>query len=426
MRRILTILAVLIVIAGCAVAVYIFFFSNANPGLVVDDGIYSENPFGTPGEDVSSDTVPGNEEGGEGTSTDTPGPIAGVRVAPNLIKITPGPVARGILVTNASTTPVASLASTTEDIPSGPSFVTKAHYIDRQSGNMYVYNVTEGTSERVTNHTAPGVQEVSWLSNGSLAFLRFLVAEGGIEHIETYALPADGSEGRFLARDLSEVAVRGNDTLFTLTQSTSGSVGSLAKPDGSGTVTLFSSPLSAVEVAFAGTNMLAHTKPSRVMGGYVFLVQRPSGTFSKLLGPLFGVTALPSYTGKQLLVTHVVNGAPVLSLFDVETRTTTTLPVATLTEKCVWAPDGLSAYCAVPISLSASGNNLPDSWYQGTVSFSDRLWKIDLTARVATLVANLPDLTDDPVDAVSLSLDAKETTLVFLNKRDGSLWAYSL
>src|SRR6185437_16943562 len=112
-------------------------------------------------------------------------------------------------------------------------------------------------------------------------------------------------------------------------------------------------------------------------------------------------------------MSYLSNGSLALALFDMKTHAMTALPVATFAEKCVWAPDGQSAYCAVPVSLSGA-QNLPDSWYQGTAAFSDRLWKIDLVARAATLVANLPDLAKTPIDAVSLSLDPNESALVFM------------
>ena len=90
----------------------------------------------------------------------------------------------------------------------------------------------------------------------------------------------------------------------------------------------------------------------------------------------------------------------------------------------MWSADGADAYCASPVSVPTG--TLPDDWYQGTTAFTDRLWKIDFTARAATQVADLPTLISTPVDAVSLTVDQGETELVFMNKSDDSLWAYSL
>jgi hypothetical protein len=419
MRRALTVFAIAIVIAGLALVGYYYFFGSG-AGLTVQNGAPAQNPFGNGGSDV---TQTGGTTGTD-TNTGTPTPTAGTQVAPHLLKITSAPVAHGFIVLNASTTVSGAIASASAS--SSPTvFSTDVRYIDRQSGNMYAYHLKEGTSERLTNHTAPGVEEVTWLGNGATAFIRFLTADTDkSEHIDTYALPADGSDGRFLARDLTQVLTQGSGTLFTLMPSTSGSVGTISKPDGSTPPSLFTSVLSALHLAFAGTNLLAYTNPSAHQDGYVFVIDRKSGAFSKIMGPLPALTALGSPSGKQALVSYLSHGSLTLALFDMTTHAVTTLPVATLTEKCAWAPDGQSAYCAVPIAFGAQ--NLPDSWYQGTAAFSDRIWKIDLVARAATPVANLPELSKDPIDAVSLSLDHNESTLVFMNKRDGSLWAYSL
>ena len=410
MRRTLTIAAIAIVVAGLLFLGYYYFFANTGSGITVENGAPTQTPFGTPGQNAPAPT-------GSDTTSGTSSTIAGTQVAPHLIMITSSPVAHGFLVLDAATTSPATSATST------PSSGTSVRYIDRTSGNMYAYNVTEGTSVRLTNHTAPGVEEAAWVADGSLAFIRFLTSDTDkSEHIDTYALPADGTDGRLLARDLSEVLTQGN-TLFTFMPSTSGSVGTVSKTDGSAAATLFTTALASLQFSFAGTNLFAYTKPSAQTNGYAFLVDRKSGAFAKIVGPLSGFAALPSPSGAQLLVSYLNNGVLTLALFDAKTHAFTTLPVATLAEKCVWAPDGQSAYCGVPTALSVQ--NLPDSWYQGTVAFSDRLWKIDLVARAATLVANLPELTKTPVDATSLTIDKNENTLVFMNKRDGSLWAYS-
>ena len=105
-----------------------------------------------------------------------------------------------------------------------------------------------------------------------------------------------------------------------------------------------------------------------------------------------------------------------------KTGAVTALPVATLAQKCVWTADEKSLYCAVPRSF---GGNLPDDWYQGTASFADRLWRIDLSGRVATLVVDLSGVSGASMDAVGLALDPASKALAFMNKRDGSFWVYS-
>ncbi len=415
MQKALTIAAIVIVMLGLAVGIYFLFFST-DSGLVTEDGLPGNNPFGGAGGEVTPDVLPD-------TVTDTPEDSA-EQIAPRLVKIAAKPVARGAVAIIATTTQTVSLATTTAT--STPEYLTtvEVRYIDRATGNMYSYAALDGETTRLTNRTIPGIQEASWLPNGSLAYARYISADTGSEHIETYALPADGSDGRFLARDLGTIIPRTDGSVFTFTPSSSGSVGTVEDPDGSGAATLFSSALSSI-VLKGDTNFSAHTKPSIELPGYAFVVNGETGAFTKVVGPMAGLSALIDPAGKQVLYSGFTNGALRLALVNASTREVIALPVQTLAEKCVWTRDSLSAYCAVPVSFPIA--NLPDAWYQGTVSFTDRIWRIDLTARVATLVADLPDLIEDEqIDAVALTLDPNEGTLVFQNKRDGSLWAYSL
>jgi hypothetical protein len=243
------------------------------------------------------------------------------------------------------------------------------------------------------------------------------------EAIETYALPAYGEGGYFLERGLAAAIARGTDTLFTLLTTTSGSTGTIAADDGTNARTLFSSPLSALRVAFAGADLVAHTNASAYSGGYAFLVSGTSGSFSRILGPLPALATLPSPSGNFVLYSYIDRGALRLELLDLETREATALPLATLVEKCAWSADELSVHCAVPKTLSG---RIPDDWYQGAASFTDRIWKIDLRSRVASLSID-PSITGETeIDAVALTTDAESDVLVFMNKKDGSLWVYDL
>ena len=112
-----------------------------------------------------------------------------------------------------------------------------------------------------------------------------------------------------------------------------------------------------------------------------------------------------------------------MELVDTTTSKAISLPVATIADKCVWTADDSTIYCGVPV---APPNNVayPDDWYQGAVPFSDQIWKIDVTGRFAQLVLDFPTQTNETLDAEALAIDPSNTELVFVNKNDGSLWAY--
>jgi len=403
MRRILIIAAAVIVVIGLGLAVYFLFFAPKSGQLTVSD-----NPFGDIGSGAAA--APSDLTEGQG---------AGTVVGPNFVKITDGPVAEGVAAVDIMVANGTNVSSTSSSTPTTPD--TDIRFIDRASGNIYSYVVHARTLTRRSNKTLPGIQEASWVPNGSLAYVRFITSDSSTgEHIATYALPESGEGGYFIEQDLDEARVASSTGLFTLLTSTSGSVGTIAKVDGTNARTLFTSLVSSLIVYPAGNTYFAHTKASSRTDGYGFQIS--GGALNRILGPLRGLTLLPSPSGKSLLYTYVDGGITHLAVIDLANRNATALPLATLTEKCVWA-DEVTVYCGVPTSMSGS---IPDDWYQGAVSFSDRIWRIDMTARVATLVVDPTQVAKTSIDAVALTVDPKQDVLVFTDKKTGSLWVYDL
>jgi hypothetical protein len=417
MKRIFTIVAAVIVLLGLGILVYILFFANKSNTLTTVG-----NPFG----DGSSTAAPAN------TADTGPQQNAGTLVAARLIKITNGPVSEGAIALDipavvGSTTPSTTLGTTTvigAPIPDKPAD-TEVRYIERASGNVYSFLAHTRFLTRISNKTIPGIQEASFTPDGTRAYVRFLSNIGTAnENVGTYALEADGSGGYALEDGLTEATVSGSSTLFTLFTGTTGSVGQIARADGSNARTLFSSVLSSLIVhpTTAGA-LFANTKASYAIPGYAFSINRATGEFSRILGGLRGLTVLPNPQGTSVLYSYTDQGVYHLAVYDVASHSTTMLPVSTFTEKCVWAPGGLSAYCAVPTSMNG---NLPDDWYQGATSFSDRIWKIDLTSRAANFVVDPFEIGKVAIDAVALTVDPNEDVLVFTDRVTGSLWLYDL
>ncbi|MDQ1299703.1 MAG: hypothetical protein QG636_371 [Patescibacteria group bacterium] len=405
MRRTLIIVASIVVVLGLLVGAYFLFFNN--PTLSV--GVPS-NPFGSSGDRVETELLGPDGQPIQG---------AGTVVAPRLIRISDAPVAKGAVALYIP--PVPSVASSTEPgIPAD----TEVRFIERQSGNVYAFRVHDRVLTRISNRTLPGIQEAVWTTDGARAFVRYLTrAADGTEHVDTYMLPADGGEGYFLEQDLEQVAIRATSTVFSLLPSMSGSIGTLSAPDGTNVRTLFTSVLSRLRAGFSGADIIATTKASSGLDGYSFLVSGSDGSFTRILGPLRGLATLPNREGSAVLYTYVDANRTYLQVLDLASRNATSLPLVTLAEKCVWEPGGRAVYCGVPTALAG---NVPDEWYQGVKTFSDRIWRIDLDTRLATLVVDPGQVASVAIDAVALAIDSESDTLVFTNKKDGTLWVYDL
>ncbi len=403
-------IAGIVILLLLVAAVYFIFFFGKGSVVVEDPG----SPFDTSGDYADPGTVEQLPLGQVGS-----GGQAGEQVAPRLIKITAGPVAFGSV----------AFSSFTQGASSTGTYDTEVRYLERASGNAYAYRARERTLTRISNRTLPGIYEASWLSDGSLVYARYLSGVDGSEIIETYALPigedaeVEGGGGYFLEQGLEDVTVQGTTTLATLLPNTNGSIATVAAPDGETFRTLFSSPLSSLRLFFSGKNFVTFTKASAQSSGYGFLVDSASGAFEHILGPLKGLSVLPSPKGTYVFYTYALGSSLRSELLTLSDRFSKAIPIGTLSEKCVWAADESSLYCAVPRAVSGT---LPDDWYQGALSFSDRIWRIDLDGRVAVLVVDPKTVGNVEVDAVNLSVDSENNILIFTNKKDGSLWAYDL
>ena len=397
MRRTLIIAAVVIAFIGIGALIYFYFF--AKPAVTTAPGGPSlpEAGQGPPG----AGTTPG------GGDVSTPAPVT---VSPRLVKISAGPVVPGAAVIN---TRLATASSTGE---------TAVNYIERASGNVFSYLTSTKTLRRISNKTIPGIESAAWLPSGSVAFVRYL-SGAQFSTINTYALSASSSTSFFLSQNLADIAVS-SAGILTLASGVNGSVASLLRPDGTNPIQVFTTPLSAIRISFLGKSQyLAYTKPSGALPGAAFLVE--AGHFSRIAGPKNGLVALASPLGAWVLMSSASGSTLQMELVDASTGEALSLPVATIADKCVWAADDLALYCGIPMDPPSSAR-YPDDWYQGAVHFSDRIWKIDTAGRYAQLVLDFPKETESDLDAEALALDPANTTLVFVNKNDSSLWAYSL
>lgn len=397
MRRTLIITAIIIVILGIGAAAYFYIFART-PSVVVAPGTSSNFPSAGQG------IIPT----GTGQVSTPSSPTA---VTAKLVKISSGPVVPGEALIDTKT----AGATSSPDV--------SVNYIERESGNVFSYQVGSAVLTRTSNKTIPGIERASWLPDASAAFVRYLSGTD-FSTVNTYALSSTGGSGFFLPQDLSGIAVS-STSILTLASGVNGSSASLMRPDGTHASTIFTTPLSALRISFAGKDQyLAFTKPSATLQGDAFLVNS-AGHFSRIAGPLNGLVALASPSGKWLLVSSSLNNRMQMELVNTATGETLQLPVATIADKCVWAADDSAVYCGIP--LNPSTNYIyPDDWYQGAVHFSDRIWKINVSGRYAQLVLDFSKETGGTLDAEALALDPSGTVLSFINKNDGSLWAYTL
>ncbi|MBP9714998.1 MAG: hypothetical protein KBD52_00710 [Candidatus Pacebacteria bacterium] len=306
-------------------------------------------------------------------------------------------------------------------------------YVDRATGNVYQTFAKEINERKITDTLIPRVQESFFADKGESVIMRYLKEDG--KTISSFAgkLPSDilGGDassqkvnGSFLLENIQDISISPDDSqIFYLSNLGDNATGVRANALGINKTQIFSSPFTEWLSSWPNENVITlTTKPSAQVPGYSYVLDPNTKKFSKTLGGINGLTTLTSNDGKLILYS---NNNLSLNVYNTETKQNKELNVRTLPEKCVWANDNNVLYCAVPKSVS--GGLYPDTWYQGEVSFFDRIWKINIVNSSETIIAD-PFLVRDgeEIDGIKLSLDENEDYLFFVNKKDSYLWKIEL
>jgi hypothetical protein len=227
--------------------------------------------------------------------------------------------------------------------------------------------------------------------------------------------------GSFLPDNILRVAVSPDTSkLFFLQRSSGTTQGITADADGKNQRRIWTSPLTEWMPQWVNNTTIALTTlASREADGYLYFLNPSTGATKKVLGPARGLTTLASPDAKTILVGSSTDQGIELGLFTTTTGTYRRLDLATLPTKCVWQNNAVF-FCGVPRTISA--NYYPDAWYQGLISFTDTLWKIDLEKSTTEVVLA-------PVqsfDMTYLTLSPDGSYIFFIPRAEETLWSYRL
>jgi hypothetical protein len=124
-----------------------------------------------------------------------------------------------------------------------------------------------------------------------------------------------------------------------------------------------------------------------------------------------------------VLYSDTTSTTPRLYIYTIKDGTKRDSGLHTLADKCAWASDSISFYCGVPAYF---GNDiLPDAWYQGTVSFRDDLWRMNVNANVSSSILS-PGSEGHDFDIMNIEVAPNQSFVTFIDKNTLTLWALEL
>lgn len=401
-------------LAAIGLGIYFYFFTDRF-GIKIPSNNTSTgqgsgfSPFGG---GAGSETPRTDTTGSGGSSTSNTGSES------RLMKLVQNPVAGFIPTTLGST--------------------TMLRYLERETGKVSDIDMSiPGARTRITSTTIPRVYSAIFGANGSSVLLRYLDGSNSIQTYFANIPNATSTEalqsgvelkGMYLPVGIKDISISPSGAkAFTLTNFSNTAIGVISNPDGSKKSQIFSSPFT--EWLSSWTNektIILTTKPSSDVAGYSYSVDTATSNMQKIYGGTTGLLSVLSPDGKRLLVSETSGGIPYLKIYTVGSRQPVDTGLRTITDKCVWATN-ITVYCSVPDNIpSEPGTGYPDAWYQGLVSFSDSIWKIDSVTLSTDMVSAVSSVGREAIDGINLATDKNGGYLFFINKRDSALWSLKL
>jgi len=318
---------------------------------------------------------------------------------------------------------------------------TNVLWVDRGRGNVYRASYNSSQIVTLSNTVVPKIFNSIWNKNLT-AFIGSLLEDGDLVPTNVYSelvrqgttTPAKSSlapyelRGKNIPGNLIGYAASPDKSKLIMVMDESGmGVGYISSFSGQGMTRLFSTPLTQINVAWPTDNAIAiSTKGSASYPGFLYLVSPKTGVWSKILGPMAGLSAVVSHDGKYVLYSATGKNSEIqTSIYSIASGTSTDALIKTLADKCAWGNFYKDlVFCGVP-SQQMSGI-YPDGWYLGSLSSVDKIWQVNAATGEVHLIASLVDQADRTINAFRLDLDPKDKYLFFMNKNDLSLWSLAI
>lgn len=295
----------------------------------------------------------------------------------------------------------------------------KLWYAERGVGHIYEVDIATGVESRTSAKTFLAVTDaefspdgkfvvfVSETENGTSATLENLDGETG------YDIPSNASNLKFVSN---------NELRYTVTNAST-TIGYSLNLEEMTTDQIFSVPLLDINTVWTDAETLIINKPAPRLRGALLRVE--NNQLSRIGESGYALSAIvPSIKSGEYLLTRANldrSGALSSIIFNELSGESRPLAILAWPEKCTFDLQIQNTlWCAA--SAAELSRESHSSWYKGTVSFSDLLWKVDTLTGAATLTENLSQGSGRNVDVTDLQVDQSGKLLLFKNKLDNTLW----
>jgi hypothetical protein len=295
---------------------------------------------------------------------------------------------------------------------------TVLRYMEEGTGHIYEVSLETGIETRISNTTIPGASRAIWAPQGSKVVV--LTDTQGVPSamfLGTLSTTTNGFafdlEG--LPEGLDNIAFSHAGTLFYTTEGAEGMVAWSRDPKQGSVTPLFTLPFREGSVlwdTWGGTEHYVFTKPAFGFQGFLYAIGKEG---LEKIDEGATLAAVRPDTNILIINKNRDQGVPSL-LLDRKSGLGSFLPLPVVEEKCTGTASML--WCASDATADAA---FPVSWYQGTVSYDDLIYRIDAETGTATLELDPETLARKPLDVTDLAT-GPDGHIIFKNKTDDTLW----
>lgn len=310
---------------------------------------------------------------------------------------------------------------------------TFIHYISRGEGNLYEVDVMAEKHTKLI-----GGEDGVFLNSYRSDWLdeKTVIIQSETENdrypesaIITFSESGDGFvwSGKKFPDKTTQITTSPNKTsFFYLLEREDGVEGFVGNPNNISGSRVFHSPVKDWLVEWVSTDTLTlTTKPSGYVSGHMYTLNPQNGSLSHPLREIMGLT---SKTNTNSSITLYNDNNRGVSLWTYNQRTKKMeqfTDLKTLTDKCAWK-NTVEFVCSVPENIVTG--IYPDNWYQGKVSFNDKIFvKINSETKKQELFMKPSELNNELsgyFDAHNLYFAKENDLFFFIDKKTGHLWVY--
>lgn len=376
----------LIIVGLIAFWVYSFLYGNpANSNLSFTDfGI-----FGNRDEEVPSVT-----------ETPVTAPVVNVATAP-LRQLTTRPVIGARTWQSSTTSPI------------------MMRYAEAGTGHIFEIDLVSGAEKRISNVSVPTASEAVFSPNGEYVAIRS--GYTNTNEVILITLRDGNGTSRVLPHQPVSLAFSNQNELLFSEVSGTNTEGKSYNLTTAETKRIFTIPFTAVTMIWSSatnTPHYAYPKASSKLMGYLYQIE--GGEVRRLPIQGYGLTATAN--ARYIAFTYLNETQVESYAYDTRDGSFTKSPITTLSDKCIFdTTNENKMYCGYDLATQFTA--FPDNWYQGEVSFDDRIWEV-VPGRAASQQNYPLQSVGRSVDMNDLAISPDGKYVSFINKNDRTLWLF--